>query len=74
MMMTRAYAIGKPLVNASLQYLGIAFSFVYGALLFHDKITWMAVLGMCFIICAGLGATLLRSRSAPPDTTTPTES
>jgi hypothetical protein len=34
----------------------------------------MAVLGMGFIICAGLGATLLRSRSAPPDTTTPTES
>ena len=26
--MTRAYALGRPLVNASLQYLGIAFSFV----------------------------------------------
>ncbi|MBX3618689.1 MAG: DMT family transporter [Rhizobacter sp.] len=74
MMMTRAYGTGKPLVNASLQYLGIAFSFVYGALLFHDKITWMAVLGICFIVCSGLAATLLRSHSAPPDTTTPTES
>jgi drug/metabolite transporter (DMT)-like permease len=38
-MMTRAYAIGKPLVNASLQYLGIAFSFGYGVLLFNDALT-----------------------------------
>jgi drug/metabolite transporter (DMT)-like permease len=74
MMMTRAYGVGRPLVNASLQYLGIAFSFVYGALLFNDKITWMAVLGMCFIVASGLGATLLRSRTAFKDTTTPTES
>jgi drug/metabolite transporter (DMT)-like permease len=74
MMMTRAYGVGRPLVNASLQYLGIAFSFVYGALLFNDKITWIAVLGMCFIVASGLGATLLRSRSAFKDTTTPTES
>lgn len=74
MMMTRAYGVGRPLVNASLQYLGIAFSFIYGALLFHDKITWMAVLGMCFIVASGLGATLLRSRTAFKDTTTPTES
>jgi drug/metabolite transporter (DMT)-like permease len=74
MMMTRAYAVGRPLVNASLQYLGIAFSFVYGALLFHDKVTWMSVLGMCFIICSGLAASLLRSRSAFRDTATPTES
>ena len=74
MMMTRAYAVGRPLVNASLQYLGIVFSFVYGALLFHDKVTWMGVLGMTLIVVAGLGATLLRTRSAPPDTTTPTES
>jgi S-adenosylmethionine uptake transporter len=74
MMMTRAYGTGKPLVNASLQYLGIAFSFVYGALLFNEKITWMAALGMCFIVCSGLAATLLRTHSAPPDTQSPTES
>ena len=40
--MTRAYGTGRTLVNASLQYLGIAFSFVYGVLLFDDRITWMA--------------------------------
>ncbi|HEY1393128.1 MAG TPA: DMT family transporter, partial [Methylibium sp.] len=30
LMITRAYTVGKLLVNASLQYLGIAFSFLYG--------------------------------------------
>lgn len=74
MLMTRAYSTGKMLVNASLQYLGIAFSFVYGVLLFNDKITWMALLGMIFIVCSGLAATLLRSKTAFVDTTSPTES
>ena len=37
MMMTRAYAIGRVLSNASLQYLGIAFSFAYGVLLFEPR-------------------------------------
>ena len=40
LLMTRAYGIGRTLVNASLQYLGIAFSFVYGVLLFDDPVTW----------------------------------
>ncbi|MBC7994929.1 MAG: DMT family transporter [Rhizobacter sp.] len=74
MMMTRAYSTGKMLVNASLQYLGIAFSFVYGVLLFNDKITWMALLGMLFIVCSGLAATLLRSKTAFVDSSSPTES
>jgi len=65
--MTRAYSRGKTLVNASLQYLGIVFSFIYGALLFGDALTPSALLGMCLIIVAGLAATLLRSRSTPAD-------
>jgi drug/metabolite transporter (DMT)-like permease len=68
LLMTRAYSTGRALVNASLQYLGIAFSFGYGVLLFADRVTWMSLLGMAFIVVAGLSATLLRSRSAPPDT------
>ncbi|MFN3860456.1 MAG: DMT family transporter [Roseateles sp.] len=64
--LTRAYAIGKPLVNACLQYLGIVFSFLYGMLLFQDPLTWLAGLGMLLIIGAGIAATLLRSRVAPP--------
>jgi len=68
MLMTRAYSTGKMLVNASLQYLGIAFSFGYGVLVFNDRVTWMALLGMLLIVCSGLAATLLRSKSAPADT------
>ena len=68
LMMTRAYSTGRTLVNASLQYLGIASSFGYGVLLFNDRVTWMALGGMLLIVGAGLSATLLRSRSAPPDT------
>ena len=66
LMMTRAYSTGRPLVNASLQYLGIAFSFAYGVLLFGDKVTPLAVAGMLLIVAAGLSATLLRSRSREP--------
>jgi S-adenosylmethionine uptake transporter len=67
-LMTRAYAIGRPLTNASLQYLGIAFSFGYGVLLFADRVTWMALGGMMLIVGAGLAATLLRARSSAPET------
>ena len=68
LLMTRAYATGRALVNASLQYLGIAFAVVYGVLLFADRVTWMAVAGMILIVGAGLGATLLRARSSAPAT------
>jgi len=71
LMMTRAYAKGRALVNASLQYLGIAFSFGYGVLVFDDRITWMAVAGMLMIVGAGVRATLLRSRAVPAVANTP---
>ena len=64
--LTRAYSIGRPLVNACLQYLGIVFSFIYGMLLFKDPLTWHATFGRLLIIGAGLAATLLRSKVAPP--------
>ncbi|WP_047197521.1 DMT family transporter [Caldimonas brevitalea] len=75
LMMTRAYGTGKPLVNASLQYLGIVFAFIYGVVLFDDPVTWMALAGMLLIVLAGLAATFLRSKAAPnvaPSTTTET--
>ena len=62
LLMTRAYGTGRPLVNASLQYLGIVWSFVFGIALFGDKVTWMALTGMVLIVGAGLGATVLRTR------------
>jgi drug/metabolite transporter (DMT)-like permease len=73
MMMTRAYRIGRTLANASLQYLGIVFSFVFGVLLFDDPVTLSAIAGMVLIVGAGLYATLLRSRRQEP-ATPPTES
>ena len=63
LMTTRAYSRGRTLVNASLQYLGIAWSFAYGVILFGDHVTALALSGMLLIVVAGLSATLLRSRS-----------
>lgn len=62
-MMTRAYAIGATLGNAALQYLGIAFSFVFGVTIFGDPVTLMALAGMGLIVAAGIAATLLRQRA-----------
>jgi S-adenosylmethionine uptake transporter len=67
LLMTRAYAKGRPLVNASLQYLGIAYSFGFGVLLFDDPVTPMALSGMVLVVAAGLAATQLRSRVVPKD-------
>jgi S-adenosylmethionine uptake transporter len=76
MMMTRAYRIGRTLANASLQYLGIVFAFVFGVLLFDDPVTAGALAGIALIVAAGLYATLLRARqqSAPAASNPPTES
>jgi S-adenosylmethionine uptake transporter len=67
LMMTRAYSTGPTLVNASLQYLGIAWSFAYGVLVFGDRVTALALSGMLLIVAAGVFATLLRSRSGKPE-------
>ena len=67
LLMTRAYGRGTTLVNACLQYLGIVFSVGYGALLFRDPITPMALGGIALIITAGLAATLLRATVTPKD-------
>ena len=63
--MTRAFAIGKPLVNASLQYLGIAFAFVFGVLLFDDPVHPLALAGMVLVVGAGITATRLRHGTGP---------
>lgn len=60
LMITRAYRTGRMLVNASLQYLGIAWSFLYGVLLFDDPVTSLALLGMGLIVMAGIAAARLR--------------
>ena len=72
-MMTRAYATGATLGVATLQYLGIGFSFGFGVWLFDDPVTAMALSGMLLIVAAGVAATLLRSsrlraEAAPTET------
>jgi len=67
LLMTRAYGRGSTMVNACLQYLGIVFSVAYGALLFRDPITPMALGGIALIITAGLVATLVRAKVTPND-------
>ncbi len=68
LMMTRAYAIGTPLVNASLHYSGIGFAFVFGVLWFDEAVSALALAGIALIVAAGVAATLLRARLAPgPD-------
>ena len=75
LLMTRAYSIGRVLVNASLQYLGIVFSFGYGVLLFGDRLSPLAIFGIALIVGAGLLAAVLRSRTLPADAAgTPAES
>jgi drug/metabolite transporter (DMT)-like permease len=71
MLMTRAYRIGRTLSNASLQYLGIAHSFVLGVILFNDPVTVSAVAGMVLIVAAGLAATVLRGAPLANDTKNP---
>lgn len=56
MLMTRAYAIGKALSMASLQYLGIVHAFVLGITVFGEPLHWLSVLGAVLIVCAGIVA------------------
>lgn len=67
LMLTRAFVVGKILVNASLQYLGIVYSYAFGMLFFDDRMTWSAILGMALVVGAGVAATLLRRRSRLAD-------
>jgi drug/metabolite transporter (DMT)-like permease len=72
LLMTRAYALGRPLVNASLQYLAIAFSYGYGVFLLGDAVSLLGLLGTVLIVGAGLAAGRLRQaqpaiRSDKPD-------
>ena len=67
LMITRAYAIGRTLVNASLQYLGIGWSFLFGVLWFDDPVTLLALTGMLLIVGAGIAAASLRRTVHPAE-------
>lgn len=65
LLMTRAYAIGSTLINATLQYLGIVYSFGFGVWLFGDAVSGLALAGMGLIVVSGIAASRLRARQAP---------
>lgn len=62
--LTYAFSNGKTLVNASLQYLTIAFSCVFGGAIFGDRITRLALLGMVLVAASGVSATYFRGRAS----------
>lgn len=70
-MMTRAFAVGRPLVNASLQYLGIVFSTVYGVTLFGEPLPWTTIAGIALIVVAGLVAARLRAQATQREDVNP---
>ena len=72
-MLTYAYATGATLGIAALQYLGIAFSFLFGMLVFDEQLTAASAAGIVLIIAAGVAATLLRPRPRT-EISAPTES
>lgn len=60
LLMTRAYAQGRMLVNASLQYLGIVHASLLGMLLFGERLSLDGVAGMALIVGAGVVSTRLK--------------
>ncbi len=63
--MTRAYASGATMLVANLQYSGIVFAAILGALVFGDKLPLIAWAGMAVILASGIAATVLRNRTIP---------
>ncbi len=63
--MTRAYRKGSTLVVASMQYSGIVFAALFGALLMDEEIEALGWAGMAVIVVSGLIATFLRTRALP---------
>jgi S-adenosylmethionine uptake transporter len=63
--MTRAYRKGATLVVASMQYSGIVFAALFGALLMDEQIEPLGWAGMAVIVASGLIATYLRTRALP---------
>lgn len=61
--MTRAYALGRALVNANLQYLGIVHAFLFGVLLFDEPVSLLALVGVALIVAAGVASTRLQQPS-----------
>jgi S-adenosylmethionine uptake transporter len=51
--------------------LGIAYSFIYGVIIFNDVITTLAVVGMLLVVGAGIAATRIKPASVKVNDTAP---
>lgn len=60
--LTYAFLNGKTLVNASLQYLTIAFSSILGGIIFGDHIALIAIFGMILVVTSGGVAAYSRNK------------
>jgi S-adenosylmethionine uptake transporter len=60
--MTRAYALGRTLLVASLQYFAIVFAAILGVAVFADRIALAGWIGMAVVIVSGALATWLAQR------------
>lgn len=63
MTITRAYSKGKSLVVASLQYLTVAFTSIYGMLIWNDKLPMLSYGAMALIASAGILTALRAGRN-----------
>ena len=63
MTITRAYGKGKSLVVASLQYLTVAFTSIYGAIIWNDQLPLLSYAAMLLIAAAGILSALRAGRN-----------
>lgn len=54
--LTRAYHRGRTLTVGTLAYTTVGFAALYGVVLFHENLPWMAWLGMALVVVAGIVA------------------
>lgn len=60
--MTRAYRLGNTLLTANLQYTGIAFSSLFGLLIWDDALGWLGWTGLAIIMMSGIVSTFYSQR------------
>lgn len=61
-LLTRAYARGDPVVAASLQYAGVGYALVIGAVVLGEPITAVGLAGIAVIVVAAMACIRLRRR------------
>jgi len=63
--LTRAYHRGRTLTVGALAYTTVGFSAIYGVVLFGERLSWMAWLGMALVVAAGVLAVRVSNPPRP---------